>query len=130
MRSRKRISADVLGFCVGWRWRQLVYCRSFNPPFGIDAPELRQTCTRNSANWPCGAESKHSLQATLEGKRVNCRGRGVDVYGRTLAVCSVNGVEINSAMVTRGWATAFRKYSDAYVAAENVAKAARAEIWN
>lgn len=98
--------------------------------FGIDAPELSQSCTRNGTSWPCGSEAKSNLQAMLEGKRIECRGRGIDDFGRTLAVCSANGSEINSAMVAQGWATAFRKYSDAYAAAEDAAKAARAGIWD
>ena len=97
--------------------------------FGIDAPELSQTCKRGDAQWPCGREAKRQLQALIDGNTVECRGRGIDDYGRTLAVCTSGGREINTAMVTEGWATAFQKYSDAYVAAEEAAKAHRAGIW-
>lgn len=97
--------------------------------FGIDAPELQQTCNRAGEVWACGEESKRQLQALISGARVSCGGMGQDDFGRTVAVCSVAGSELNKTMVAGGWATAFRKYSDAYVRQEEQAKAGRLGIW-
>ena len=92
--------------------------------FGIDAPEGKQTCNRSGAGWRCGEEAATQLRNLIGGNPVECRGRDIDTYGRTLAVCSVAGIEINSAIVEAGWATAFRIYSQDYVVEETRARAA------
>lgn len=98
--------------------------------FGIDAPESKQTCDRGGAIWRCGEEAARQLQTMIGGNPVQCRVRGTDPYNRTVAVCTVAGVELNRAMVEAGWATAFRKYAQDYVNAETRAKAARRGIWD
>lgn len=98
--------------------------------FGIDAPEGGQTCNRDGREWPCGEAAAGKLRSLVEGQTVSCRGRGRDIYGRVVAVCQAGGLELNRAMVTYGWATAFRSYSQDYVADETRAKAARIGIWD
>jgi endonuclease YncB( thermonuclease family) len=49
----------------------------------------------------------------------------MDRYGRTVAVCRVNGHDIGAAMVRRGQAWAYIKYSSQYVGEETLAKAER-----
>lgn len=90
--------------------------------FGIDAPERDQTCFRNGSEWPCGIDSSLHLARLVAGKSVRCLPLGKDAYGRTLARCDVIGQELNQAMVESGYATAFRKYSNDYVAAEDRAR--------
>lgn len=97
--------------------------------FGIDAPEGKQTCNQSGTAWRCGEEAATQLRNLIGGNPIECRGRDIDTYGRTLAVCSVAGIEINRAMVEAGWATAFRKYSQDYVVEETRAKAAHRGIW-
>jgi endonuclease YncB( thermonuclease family) len=98
--------------------------------FGIDAPEAKQTCSRGGNTWPCGEASAGKLRSLIENQVVNCIGKDKDQYGRIVAVCAANGIELNGAMVVNGWATAFRAYSQAYVADETRAKAARLGIWD
>jgi hypothetical protein len=98
--------------------------------FGIDAPEGKQTCSRNGQSWPCGEAAAGQLRSLIEGKLVSCRSKGRDTYGRTVAVCHAGGVELNRTMVAQGWATAYREYAQDYVADEIRAKAARTGIWN
>lgn len=69
--------------------------------FGIDAPEGKQTCNRGGSSWRCGEESATQLRNMIGGGAVQCRGRGIDTYGRTVAVCSVAGIELNRAMFGR-----------------------------
>lgn len=97
--------------------------------FGIDAPEGKQTCEREGKAWACGEAAAQQLRDLVDGKPVYCRGQGKDTYGRVLAVCSAGYDELNKTMVEQGWATAFRKYSDAYVAPETRARQARIGIW-
>lgn len=97
--------------------------------FGIDAPEKAQTCDRNADRWRCGEESSRQLESLVRTYQVQCRGRGKDTHGRTVATCSANGVELNRAMVMHGWATAYRSYSQDYVADEARARAAKLGLW-
>lgn len=97
---------------------------------GIDAPELGQRCGRAwFGTWACGAKAQGALYDLVVGKTVTCSSVGQDKYGRVLGLCSLNGVDINKAMVGRGLAWAFVKYSDRYVADEAQARAAKAGVW-
>jgi endonuclease YncB( thermonuclease family) len=97
---------------------------------GIDAPETAQTCSRRWAgSWDCGKAATKALGALIGGHQVSCQSRGTDKYGRMLGVCSVDGSELNGALVRAGMAWAFVKYSTAYVEAEKLAKAAQAGVW-
>ncbi|HEV2079698.1 MAG TPA: thermonuclease family protein, partial [Allosphingosinicella sp.] len=96
---------------------------------GIDAPELDQSCTRDGRAWACGQEAADQLRRLVTGRELRCDPVGTDPYGRTLARCYQRGVDINRIMVESGYAVAYRKYSDEFVAAEEGAKAAKRGIW-
>jgi endonuclease YncB( thermonuclease family) len=98
--------------------------------FGIDAPELSQSCDRNGESWACGQTSAEQLRAMIGDYALTCDGHEVDVYGRLLAVCRLGGVDLNRTMVAEGWATAFRRYSEDYVADEGRARASRLGLWS
>lgn len=97
--------------------------------FGIDAPELQQTCERNGQRWACGEEAKASLAALIGNRAIVCSTKGADDFGRLLARCTVGGVDLNRHMVALGNAVAFRGYSMDYAPAEEDAKQARRGIW-
>lgn len=96
---------------------------------GIDAPEFDQTCRKGQTEWACGAEAADNLSRLVTGREVRCTNLGKDQYDRILGRCTVNGMDVNSAVVERGHAMAFRKYSTDYVGAEERAKAAGRGIW-
>ena len=97
---------------------------------GIDAPEASQTClTRLGQPWPCGTKATNELARLVDGRQVRCEDRGLDKYNRTLGICFLGSLDINAEMVRRGFAWAFVKYSNAYVAVEAEARAAKAGIW-
>jgi endonuclease YncB( thermonuclease family) len=97
---------------------------------GIDAPESAQACRRKwFGSWPCGTAATNALAAMVAGKAVRCEPRGLDKYGRTLAVCFVDGQNINARMVREGYAWAFVRYSRSYVNEEALAKADGVGIW-
>lgn len=98
--------------------------------FGIDAPELSQTCDRNGESWACGQASADELRAMIGNYELSCDGYETDVYGRLLAVCTVSGISLNRTMVAEGWATAFRRYSEDYVADEARARASQLGLWS
>jgi endonuclease YncB( thermonuclease family) len=96
---------------------------------GIDAPELAQTCTDSSGRaWTCGAWSKAVLKRLTSGA-VNCVEKDVDRYGRSVAACFVDGVDINAAMVAQGAAYAYVKYSSDYLRDQNAARAKSVGMW-
>jgi endonuclease YncB( thermonuclease family) len=98
--------------------------------YGIDAPELKQTCkTSKGKEQKCGELAKEALENFTRGQEVKCKGDARDRYGRLLAVCYVGPFNINEQMVLDGWALAYRKYSEAYVRAETFAKARREGMW-
>jgi endonuclease YncB( thermonuclease family) len=97
---------------------------------GIDAPEANQICTHGTTSWPCGTASTNTLKKLIGTSEVTCVKRDVDRYGRIVAVCSANGVDLNARMVSLGMAVAYRKYSKDYVGHEASAKAARMGLWS
>jgi endonuclease YncB( thermonuclease family) len=100
--------------------------------FGVDAPELHQTCTEaNGKSWLCGRAAKAKLTALIKGGNVNCEARANDRFGRTVAVCSAEGVpDLGEALVRDGYAidlggAAGNPYRDA----EAEAQTAKRGIW-
>ncbi len=99
--------------------------------FGIDAPEIGQYCKRGGANrWRCGQYSTVALDGLAGGKQVSCKVRTTDSYGRAIAVCTRQGRDLAEQLVRRGWALAYRRFSDRYVEAEETARDAKSGIWS
>ncbi len=96
---------------------------------GIDAPESRQLCEKDGERYQCGKHAANALADRIGRRRVICRKKDIDKYDRTVAVCRVGKVNLNRWMVREGYAVAYRKYSKAYVADEEAAKAAKRGIW-
>ena len=96
---------------------------------GIDAPERNQSCQKNGRTWRCGSAATSRLRGMVSGREVRCKGNRNDRYGRLLAVCYVDGTDVNAAMVTAGLALAYRKYSSDYVSQERDAKRAKRGLW-
>lgn len=96
---------------------------------GIDAPERRQTCFANGLPWACGRGASQFLAGAMTGHEVRCHGSKRDRYGRLIAVCFVDGRDINAEMVRQGWAVAYRRYAKDYVGEEGEARTERRGIW-
>ncbi|MGE4244874.1 MAG: thermonuclease family protein [Parvibaculaceae bacterium] len=97
---------------------------------GIDAPETRQTCTdRSGQEWPCGREAARALARLAKPGPVACAPTGEDAYGRLLALCDAGGVSLNRKLVEDGWAYAFVRYDQRYVADEETARKAGRGLW-
>lgn len=97
---------------------------------GIDAAEIGQACKRvDGGTWDCATAAANRLQQLIGGEPVNCIALEQDVYGRIVAICSVEGTDLGQRLVAEGLAWAFVRYSDAYVSDETSARAARSGIW-
>lgn len=92
---------------------------------GVDAFELRQTC----GDLACGVEARRALHHLVADKTVACTIVDRDRYGRSVSTCSVDGQDLGRALVRSGNAVAYARYSTAYVADEQAARAAHAGAW-
>lgn len=90
--------------------------------WGIDAPETNQTC---AGGWAAGREATRTMVELVRGRSVTCNGVTQDGYGRTVALCFADDVNLSAAMVQAGMAWAFVRYSRDYVDLEAEARTAR-----
>ena len=97
--------------------------------YGIDAPEINQTCTFNKIIWECGLDSSQALESMISEKEVQCEIVDIDRYKRFVAKCFVRNIYLNQYMVQNGWAVAYRYYSDDFIKNEEIAKKNKAGIW-
>ena len=83
---------------------------------GIDAPESCQ---------PWGRQATAALREQVQGRRALLRIHGQDDYRRTLGTLSVEGVNLNAALVAQGHAWAWRdsKGRSPYLQQESAARA-------
>jgi endonuclease YncB( thermonuclease family) len=97
---------------------------------GIDAPEADQVCNAaGGGTWRCGEMATSRLEKLADGREARCVALDRDGYGRIIAECEVDGVNLNETMMRDGLAWAFRRYSEIYVDLENEASAARIGVW-
>ncbi len=67
--------------------------------WGIDAPELAQTCPDG---WPAGRMAATRLQALTAGRSIVCQEKDRDRYGRTVAICRASGEDLGAILVREG----------------------------
>lgn len=96
---------------------------------GIDAPEKSQICRKNGVDWLCGQEAGAYLRRLVGQRRVECRPRDRDRYGRIVAICWAGETELNREIVRAGLAWAYTAYGRDYEDAELEAQIGRRGIW-
>ncbi|MGX9443274.1 thermonuclease family protein [Nitrobacteraceae bacterium UC4446_H13] len=70
---------------------------------GIDAPESDQLCRDADSNhYRCGQKASNDLAAFIDRRPVTCIDVDRDRYGRTVAVCTVAGVDLADWLVRGG----------------------------
>src|SRR5205814_10397683 len=63
--------------------------------WGIDAPESSQLCRgEDSLQYRCGARAANDLFDFIAKRPVECLPVSLDQYGRTVATCSVGGIDL------------------------------------
>ncbi len=98
--------------------------------FGIDAPELHQSCRRpGGERYACGDFARGVLVSAIADQAVSCSRRDVDKYGRMVGVCTGSSGDLAGSVVARGAAMAYRHYSFDYVDEEERARKDHAGIW-
>ena len=97
---------------------------------GIDTPELKQTCLKDTEEVGCGMFAKMLLVKKIGNNTPICIGKEKDFYKRTLAECFVNGESLSKFLVRSGYAFAYRKYSTKFVKDEDFAKTNKLGMWS
>lgn len=98
--------------------------------FGIDALELKQTCTSGKGKLQqCGDLARQMLNTLTMNVKVKCKTQGQDADGAAVAICYAGPFDINEQMVATGWAFPLLTESDAYVRAETFARARNEGVW-
>ena len=106
--------------------------------YGIDAPEKKQKCKKTyitisfmsfSKDYMCGEISTQKLIKKINKQKLNCNILDVDRYKRLIGECFKRNINLNSWMVSNGYAVAYRKYSKKYVSDEINAKNNKLGIW-
>tara|TARA_B100001063_G_scaffold235967_1_gene255164 strand:- start:460 stop:930 length:471 start_codon:yes stop_codon:yes gene_type:complete len=98
---------------------------------GIDAPEKKQVCVKNSTEYSCGKKATIALVKKIDGKKVLCEVQNnLDRYKRYIGVCFVGEVNLNKWLVRNGHAVAYRRYSKDFIEDENYAKKNKLGLWS
>ncbi len=105
---------------------------------GIDAPEKKQTCKKPyitisffsiTKSYLCGQVSTNKLTKKINNQIIKCKIKDVDRYNRLIGECYKRNENLNSWLVSNGYAVAYRKYSKKYISDEMNAKNNKLGIW-
>ena len=105
---------------------------------GIDAPEKKQKCKKPYLtifmftfyeDYSCGQKSTEALIKKINNQKVTCKISDIDYFKRLIGECYERKTNLNSWLVSNGYAVAFRKYSKKYVPEEILAKQENKGIW-
>ncbi len=107
--------------------------------FGIDAPDLAQTCTLNGIEYACGLLAHAYLTTLTAGRPMLCHVGEVDEDERPFGRCgrsdgvgrdfAAGAPVVNEQMVAAGWALANRDQTTDFVEAENDARSNKRGMW-
>ncbi|MGY6412464.1 MAG: thermonuclease family protein [Alkalilacustris sp.] len=79
---------------------------------GIDAPEMDDTCLRpDGSAWACGVWSTEAARERFGGRTLQCEDLGERTWGRVVARCLYDGVDVAAAMVEKGAARACPRFA-------------------
>ena len=95
---------------------------------GIDAPELGQTCLNKKRRWRCGFEAAAALKRLVAAAPVKCRSVS-RAAAPELAICTVQGNDLSTTQLQKGYAVARPGAGPRYIAAEATARMAGLGIW-
>ncbi|MCK1522781.1 thermonuclease family protein [Bradyrhizobium sp. 17] len=100
--------------------------------WGIDAPEHDQLCRgEDSLQYRCGARAANELDQFIDSRPVTCLPIDIDRYRRTVASCSVGGVDLARWLVSHGHALDWPRYSKGkYANEQRQAEQTERGIWS
>jgi endonuclease YncB( thermonuclease family) len=93
----------------------------------VDAVEAEQMCaSADGREWPCGCSATAELARLVKARETRCVGRAWDRYGRLVARCQVDTLDLSATMAREGYAVADPEYR--FEEAE--ARDAKRRIWS
>ncbi len=99
--------------------------------YGIEAPDLGQTCWYQNKEFPCGHSARRNLWLNIKDQRLRCREKSVGDGGVVVALCfDAKGRDVGGILVRNGWALAVPKQVEVYITAEAEAKRQKLGLWN
>ncbi len=115
--------------------RTLVVAGTAYRLFGIEAPDLGQTCGRRGRSLRCGELARLALMDLLAATRVTCApvaraGRRRAAPGPVPSTCAAGGFDVAANMVHTGWAIADPETAPpAYRRVERRSRTRRRGLW-
>lgn len=99
--------------------------------YGIDAPEMKQTCEGETRVYPCGAIARTGLMDLTAGVRsVTCTPRGTTFEGVMIARCTdPQGFDLSQQMLYTGWALALPDAENFMHEIQKKAQIAKRGLW-
>jgi endonuclease YncB( thermonuclease family) len=107
--------------------------------YGFDAPETAKydkNGTQINPDQAYGKKAAEALKKAIEGQVVTLKVVAIDTYGRPVSVVSKGNENINKSMLKGGYGEAYKEYlnnpeyKDAFLAAEQEAKASKSGVWS
>ena len=98
--------------------------------YGIDAPDIAQTCEIRGRAYNCGRVSMTALMDLVAGVSIRCVPRRGTAASPILANCFATGYDLSEGMVHTGWALAMPRGGTKYARIEARAKNAKRGLWN
>ncbi len=100
--------------------------------YGIDAPELGQTCRIGQRAYDCGKIARTALLDLTAGVSVSCTlapPNPADTTEGRPGRCYAEGYDLSEGMAYTGWALALRQVSERYAVFEDGARTASRGLW-
>lgn len=104
--------------------------------YGIDAPELGQTCQRGGHGWACGVSAAYALhkivdlgRPSITCSRWNSAGAGQTFKASAIRICKIGQKDIAESLLYEGYAVALPDSFPDYIKAESAAKKAGLGMW-
>ena len=97
--------------------------------WGLDAPDLDQTCTWGGKLIPCGRLAQGALMDLIIGAVIRCERRRQSESSLNIAVCFADSYDIGANLIHTGWALARHPTSPVYRETERKARAAKRGLW-
>lgn len=97
--------------------------------YGIDAPDIAQTCEIRGRTYNCGRVSMTALMDLVAGVKIRCAPRRNSPGTPAVAHCFAAGYDLSEGMVHTGWALAMPRDGTKYARIEARAKTAKRGLW-
>ena len=97
----------------------------------VDAPEISQKCKTHGHTENCGELVKLRLVQVTSNEDTTCYSHGKDYFGRVLAECYINDININKWLLREGLAVYYyNKDFKSYKILETLAKEEKLGLWD